>query len=151
MNSEWSTFQSFQQGQDVLDAINTLAINLKLEGDRLGDETSQESLNEARNRIDSFLKDLQENLSQEEEQEGLILGAGPRHRQFTHRFSEAQQNPRRFQSPLLEGEIGRILSLLQKDRLTDEESTDLLSSLDELKELVEEHVDQDATQLFGEL
>lgn len=151
MNSEWSTFQSFQQGQDVLDAINTLAINLKLGDEDLDDETSEESLNEARNRIETFLRNLQEHLTQEEEQKGLILGAGPRPRQFAHRFSEAQQNPRRFQSPLLEGKFDRIRTLLQKDCLTDEESTDLLSSLDELKELVEEHVDQDATQLFGEL
>lgn len=148
MSSEWTTYQSFQQGQELLDAVNTLSIHLKLDEEELEDE---ESLEKARKRIESFLSDLQEHAAQDEEGEGLILGTGPRLRQFAQRFAEAQHEPRRFQSPLMSGEIDHVRRLLQKNVLTEEGSRELVSSLDELKALLEEHVDTDASRLFGEI
>jgi hemerythrin-like domain-containing protein len=148
MSSEWTTYQSFQQGQELLDAVNTLSIHLKLGEEELGDE---ESLEKARERIESFLNDLQEHIAQDEEGEGLILGTGPRLRQFAHRFAEAQHEPRQFQSPLMSGELDRVRRLLQKDSFTEKESRELVSSLDEFKVLLEEHVDTDANRLFGEI
>ena len=154
MHSEWSTFQSFQQGQALLDAINTLALHLALEpgqeSKRLT-EDSDDAVKESVQLLDSFLEELGAYLAVRDRRTP-ILGAGPRQRQLAERIAEARQRPQQFHSPLVTVGTQEVQTLLHADWNRSATAREqLLDSLEELRAIVEEHLHADASKLLGEI
>src|SRR2546428_660527 len=65
MKAHWLVVQSFQQSQDLLDAINTLSIHTKLELAGVRDEQRADPAEDARRKIDNFLKELKRHVEAE--------------------------------------------------------------------------------------
>lgn len=156
MSTEWSTFQSFQQTQSLLEAVNTLTARLQLEeagfaGPRSDNVISESAAQEASEQLAHFLEDL-EVAANEEEKQGPILGSGARSRQLVRRFTEARQDDRRFRSILFDNGILHTRRLLERwPEASAEERAMLLASLEDLRTLLEEHVHDDVSRLLGEI
>lgn len=150
MRAQWLTVQSFQRGQELLAAINTLSIYLKLRAEGSATPDSAEVAEDARKKLDRFVKEMEQMIGEPNGKEVKpILGINPRTRELAESFAEARKDRTRFRSVLFQGDIARVRRLLDSKDEDDEEL--LLRCLDELRTLLQEHVQADATQIMGQI
>lgn len=150
MKAQWLTVQSFQEGQELLAAINTLSIHLKLTAQGASDEERAEAARESIDKLDGFLKELERLVGEPDRNEVRpALGTNPRTRQLAESFVEARRDRQRFRSVLFREDIPRARQLLYSNDEEDREP--LLRCLKELRTLVQEHVQADASQMMGQV
>lgn len=150
MRAQWLTVQSFQHGQDLLSAINALSMHLKLMAEGVSDEGRVKEADEARSKLASFLDELEKLVGKSNRNKASpVLGKDPRTRQLAESFMEARRERARFRSVLFRGDIPHARRLLYSDAEEDREP--LLRCLQELRLLVQEHVQADATQIMGQV
>ena len=147
MSTQWLAAQSFQQSQDLLTALNTLAIHLKLRLAGIPDEERSREARQARQSLTAFVQALH-TLLQEAQQGEMkpLVGVDPRRRQFVKNFIEAKRNRRQFHSALFQPTPSRVEQLLSSD--AEEDQRTLLQCLKELRTLLEEHVSEDTAQIL---
>lgn len=146
MNSQWRAVQSFQENQDIISAINTLSIHIKLEMAGHCNSSSEEAIQIAREKLRKFLKELNPQVQRAEVENAPLLGVDPRRRQFVRHLISAKQSCR-IHSPFLLGDLSAGVQLLHSDVESDKET--ILIFLEELRMLLEEHLGSDVEQLFG--
>ncbi len=149
MSIQWLAVKSFQHSQDLLAAINTLSIHLKLEAAGKKDEKHANQASRAKQELRSFLQMFEPVVRDAERGETKpVLGADPRLRQLAKSFVSAKRNRHRFHSPLFRDTFRTVQHLL--DSTDDKDRQELLDCLAELRLLIEEHVHTDAEQVLGE-
>jgi hypothetical protein len=150
MRAQWLTVQSFQHGQDLLSAINALSMHLKLRAEGIPDDGRAKEADEARIKLSSFLDELEKLIEESERGKiGPVLGKDPRTRQLAESFVEARRERTRFRSVLFRGDISRARRLLHSEAEADRGP--LLQCLQEMRFLIQEHVQADATQIMGQV
>lgn len=150
MKAQWLTVQSFQQSQELLAAINTLSIHLKLEAEGVSKPERAEAARDSRKKLDGFLKELEPLVGgRDQNQVGPALGINTRTRQLAERFVRARRDRVHFQSVLFRGDISDARRLLYSEAEEDREP--LLRCLEELRDLIQEHVQADASQMMGQV
>jgi hypothetical protein len=149
MSAHWLTFQSFQQGQDLLEAINLVSIHTKLQRNGMAGTEHAEPIQQSREKIKAFLQALATLVHQAETKpDQPLLGIDIRRQQLVDRFLDAKRNPRRFRSTLFKKSIEEAIQLLTAE--SEEERHQLINSLSELRALIEEHIDRDTVRILGE-
>lgn len=149
MSIQWLAVKSFQHSQDLLAAINTLSIHLKLEGVGNADGAREAQASHAREVLGTFLVMLEPVVVDAERGESKpVLGADPRLRQLAKSFVSAKRNRHRFRSALFGDTFTRVRQLLDSPKKEDRQP--LLECLRELRVLIEEHVQTDAERVLGE-
>ncbi|MDP9411184.1 MAG: hypothetical protein M3P70_11910 [Actinomycetota bacterium] len=144
------TVQSFQQGQELLAAINALSIHLKLQAEGVSDPRNAEAARDSREKLDGFLQELEPLVGERDgNQVSPALGTSPRIRQLADRFVRARRDRGRFRSVLFREDITRARRLLYSEAEEDREP--LLRCLEELRYLIQEHVQADASQMMGQV
>ena len=145
MNSQWRAVQSFQENQNLISAINTLSIHIKLEMAGQSDIDMVDTVSKAREELCRFLAELDTQVSRVEVENVSLLGVDPRRRQFVNHLIDAK-NSCRISSPFLE-DLSDVQHLLYSDKERDKNH--ILCLLEELRMLLEEHLGSDVEQLFG--
>lgn len=147
MTSDWSVIQSFQHNQDVLRAINTLSIFLKLKQKGGKVDAREQSAREAKHTLSDFLDQLEAaTIQNNQKQMAMPLGVSPRLQQLAQGYLAACQH-HRFHSQLFKGSIGAIKPMLSSEDSKDQRL--LIECLAELRVLVEEHIQADESQVLG--
>ena len=146
MNSQWRAVQSFQENQNLISAINTLSIHIKLEMAGHATLNREEDIQKAKEGLCSFLTELNPQVHRVEVENKPLLGVDPRRQQFVRHLIAAKQNYR-IRSPFLLGKLSEGIQLLYSDAETDKQH--ILIFLEELRMLLEEHIGSDVQQLFG--
>lgn len=146
INSQWRAVQSFQENQNLISAINTLSIHIKLEMAGHSDLQKAEAIAKAREELCAFLKELNPQVQRAEVENKPLLGVDPRRRQFVKHLITAKQSDR-IHSPFLLDKLSKGVQLLRSDAKADKQ--DILLFLEELRMLLEEHIGSDVQQLFG--
>ena len=150
MSTQWMAIRSFQHGQDILTAINTMPIRTKLKLAKNPDREREEAVARARETLDAFLREMGQIIQRvEEEGPKPLLGVDARLRQLARSFAAARKDPRRFRSELFQNNLSRARELLYAEGESDRR--ELLEFLQELRTLLEEHVNADATRLLREI
>ena len=150
MSIQWLSVQSFQHNQDLLAAINTLSIHLRLQLEGNEDAERTEEAKKAGEKLSSFFRELETLVKDTERGEGMpVLGANPRLRQLARSFVKAKRNRHRFRSSLFRNGTARFRELLEAG--TKEDRKALVECLEELRVLVEEHMHVDAERVLGEI
>ena len=149
MRARWLTVQSFQQSQEVLAAINALSIHLKLEAEGVSGPEYAEAAENSRDKLDGFLKELEPLVGERDQEVGPSLGTSPRTRQLAESFVRARRDRARFRSALFREDISAARRLLHSD--AEEDRGLLLLCLEELRDLVQDHVEADASQMMGQV
>jgi len=145
MSTQWLAIQSFQHSQDLLAAINTLAIHIKSKLAGVLDGEPPEAVENARGIIAAFLNDLK-TFVEEASEAKPVIGADTRLRQLAKSFLAAKG--RRFHSALFRKTLPKPEELL--DAKSAEERRTLLESLADLRTLIEEHVQADELRILGD-
>lgn len=146
MNSQWRAIQSFQENQNLISAINTLSIHIKLEMAGHSDLQKVDVIAKAREELCTFLKELNPQVQRAELENMHLLGVDPRRRQFVSHLIAAKNNFR-ISSPFLLNKLSEGVQLLRSDAESDKQA--ILLFLQELRMLLEEHIGHDVQQLFG--
>jgi len=147
MTADWLTFQSFQRSQEVLKAINTLSVHLKLMLNGIADEERSQAAKQSVETLRAFLDEIEAAACQADRTEpALMLGVDPRFQQLVHDYLAARRR-RRFRSRLFTDSIGDVKMLLNSNARSDQRA--LVECLAELRVLVEEHMHEDVSQVLG--
>ncbi len=147
MKSDWQTFQSFQQSQQVLKAINTLSIHLKLGLRAIEDNDRAQAVSQSIVVLLNFLDKLENvTVHADQSETAPVLGVDPKLQRLARSYLTARRQ-RRFRSRVFTNSISDIKPLLNS---TDEnEQQTLIRCLADLRVLIEEHLHEDADSILG--
>ena len=146
MSQEWLNIQSFFTHQELIRAITDLSIAVKLELAGVEDQERARRAVEARKVLKGFLSQLSE-LEAGDGKE-VLLGVDARFQSLTDAVASARQDTARFSSVLMREGAAVAVPLL--DAGDAESKARLLDSLAELRRVVEQHQQADATVIFEE-
>jgi hypothetical protein len=149
MSVRWLSYQSFQYSQQLISALNTVIIDLKLrESGKVAGDGSPKVL-EAFRKVDSFLESFGSIVSlAEQSQSSPALGTSARMRQLGMRYLKARRKSKKFQAGLFTMTIDEFRDLLRSNAPGDRML--LVSGLEEMRTLIEEHFNEDISEVVGE-
>ncbi len=153
MHTNWLNFQSLRDNQEILKAINTLSLHLKI-GSRDGVvekkgpnvERSIEALEMFFNRLSSAADTIDQTSKRGEAP--AKFGVDPRLRQLVDRYLHARHQ-RQFHSRFFTASIQDAKMLLRTD-VADARNA-LIECLHELRVMVEEHMQPDVLNVLDEI
>ncbi|MCB9041183.1 MAG: hypothetical protein H6557_31555 [Lewinellaceae bacterium] len=144
--------QSFQRNQGLLEALNNFLIYLKLKSKGLDSKFKAEKIEEAKATILLFLKQLNDVVSEDNNMEApstRLLGLDTRFKSLVSQFNEAKGKKRRFKSVLFRQNPTPVIQMLNKDEIGS--SKELIDSLTELGNLIEDHLSTDTREVIGDI
>lgn len=148
MSNSWLAAESFDRGQHLIRATNTLAIQVKLSLAGVQDAERAVAAERARDELRTFLGDFAGWLAEAERAPTpLVMGIDPRlHQLVTTVVSQRRRWPPR--SLLYRLPMEQVRALL--DATTPLEMRQLLECLHELRAVLEDHLHADVVGLLGE-
>ena len=145
MTPKERAIQSFQENQNLISAINTLSIHIKLKIVGHPDLNTEETIQKSREELCAFLRELSPQVQRAEVGNKPLLGVDPRRRQFVRHLIAAKHNSR-ISSSFLLNKFEESRQLLYSDVETDKQA--ILLFLEELRMLLEEHIASDTEILL---
>ena len=147
MSTNWLAAVSFQQGQDILHAINTLSIHKKLRLRGIPDNERDEKAKEAKTYLTGFLKNFGSLVREvKKEKQQPVTGVNPRMNRLAHEFISSSRKSKHFRQ-LSSLSIQQIIILIASEKEEDQELS--IKCLSELRSLIEQHMYTDANQILG--
>lgn len=147
MSTNWLAAVSFQQGQDILHAINTLSIHRKLRLRGIPDEERDEKARQAKDYLTDFFKNFGSLVREvQKEKQHPVTGVNPRMNRLAHEFISSSRKTKHFRQ-LSSLSIEQITSLIDSEKEEDQELS--IKCLSELRSLIEQHMHTDANQILG--
>ena len=148
MSNTWLAAESFERGQRLIQAVNTLAISVKLTLAGIENPERAALAEHAREELRTFLGDFAGWLAEAERSPmRAVAGIDPRLHQLVMVFvSQRRRLPPR--SLLYRLPMEQVRTLL--DAHTPAEMQQLLACLQELRAVLEEHLHADVVGLLGE-
>lgn len=147
MKQHWLDIQSFVADQQVLSAIDDLAIAIKFDLSGIEDPERKQLAAGARKELKRFLTELGE-LRQSAEA-GVLKGIDPRSKELLDAFTAARQDAGNYRSALMQAGTGAALKLL--DANDKRSKRELLECLNELRRVVERHQQEDISAILEEI
>jgi len=144
--------QSFQRNQGLLEALNNFLIYLKLKSKGLDSKFKAEKIEEAKTTILLFLKQLNDVVSEDNKTETpatRLLGLDTRFKSLVSQFNEAKGKKKRFKSVLFRQNPTPVIQMLNEDDIGS--SGELIDSLTELGNLIEDHLSTDTREVIGDI
>jgi hypothetical protein len=151
MSTQWVVVRSFQQSQDLLEALNALSIHLKLKIARIRDQEREDEARKSREILRDFLGELDAFVEAVGDGTGSrpVTGADARTRQLARSFVQARRDRGHIHSPLFRNSPARVREILGQDDPKNHQV--VLECLDELRRLLEAHIHNDARKILGEI
>lgn len=150
MSTQWLTVRSFQQCQDLLAAINTVSIHLKLGLAGVKDQERETEAKDARDVLRTFLNELDGFiLALGDKGNRPVTGTDARTRQLARSFVQARRDRGHYKSQLFSSSPLAVRDML--DSPNPKTQTTVLESLEELRTLLEAHIHNDSRMILGEL
>ena len=148
MSSKWLHIESFDNGHELLLAVNRLLIHLKLEKDGLDSPVTDDDVSEAREIVTRFLRVLARHCVAHRP-DSPFLGVDARRRELFSTYVEARKRPDEFRSRLFRTDLTELTERLDQG-LTESDDDSMIESLADLRTLVEEHLHSDKKRLLGD-
>ena len=150
MSIHWLAIQSFQQSQELLSAINTLSIHLKLTDKGYPDTNRKEAAEQAQKTLVDFFQKLDKIVQDiEDGHRKPVLGVDARLRHLAENYVHAKRAHGQSRSPFLEHPLSQVRDLFYSE--CPEDRREVLRVLAAFRELLEEHISVDAKQLLGDI
>lgn len=146
MSQEWLNIQSFVTDHELIGAINDLSIHLKFQEAGVRDPEREKRAVSARDNLREFLKRL--TTIEKGDRANPVLGVDSRFQSLTDAIASARNESGSYHSPLIREGAASALVLL--DAQDSKGKHDLLQSLAELRRIVEQHQQTDASIIFEE-
>ncbi len=150
MSTQWLTVRSFQQGQELLGAINTLSIHLKLKLVGIKDLEREDEALQASELLGEFLRELEAFVGAINEKAARpVTGADARTRQLARSYVQARRERGQYQSLLFRNSPMHVRELLRSQ--DPKAQRIVLECLDDLRRLLEAHIHSDSSKILGEI
>lgn len=148
MSNDWLAAASFENAYDVLSAINTLSIHAKLVVANADDPTPADDIVKARSRLAVFLQSLSRVIKDASERnQGAVVGADPRLGQIARHYLVKQTGHGRAMA--IRDGLEELPALVASDKKA--QLRQAIPLLNELRSVVEEQVEQAATEIIGDV
>lgn len=147
MDSKWLSIQSFERNQSLIEDINQVILYFKLR--LLGKPVRSGScgeIDEAWAHVEKLIPKLI--AFTKTDTKSAILGIDSRYRSFVRSFVEAQSRRTKFRSKLFDRDRADELLLQIKNPKTREDYEAIISSLSDLRIIVEDHNSLDLKELL---
>ena len=144
--------QSFQRNQGLLEALNNYLIYLKLSSKGIDSNYKPEKISESKERILSFLNQLNDVVSKDEKIEApgtRLLGLDTRFKSLVNQFTEAKGRKRRYKSILFRQNPTAVIKMMSEKEVANPK--ELIESLTELGNLIEDHLSLDTKDVIGDI
>lgn len=151
-NTKHLSVQSFQRNQGLLEALNNFLIYLKLNSKDLDSKFNPKKIDASKLTILLFLKQLDNVVSQEDKMTipaNRLLGLDTRFKSLVSQFNDAKGKKKRFKSVLFRQNPAPIIRMLEKEDI--DNSKELINSLTELSNLIEDHLSTDTKEVIGDI
>lgn len=150
MENKMLSIQNFYGNQDILSAINQLLIHLDLHGTGIDDKINGIELENAKRVVKEYLKRLNKTLEEyNRDKNKPMTGIDAKQRSFIKSFVEAKKSSSRYKSVLFRKNIPTLESMMQEDYYKNKE--DIMNSLSELSNLLEEQTSSDIKKIIVEI
>jgi hypothetical protein len=137
METKWLSIQSFQQNQSLIELISKFLIHIKLTTKGIISTINEQEISDAKEAIKLFLKSLNKAINDLEAQAPKsLLGIDSRQKSLIQSFTEAKKNKQKFKSKLFRTSPQFIIDTIDNQEFSDE----LISSLSELRTLLNDHI-----------
>jgi hypothetical protein len=147
---QWLTMKSFQQSQQLLAAINTLSIHIKLRLARVKDQEREDEVEKSRSLLGDFLSELEAFVvALGDTGTRPVTGVDARTRQLARSFIQARRDLGHHRSLLFRNSLGQVREMLFSEDPKNQQA--LLDCLDDLRRLLETHIHTDARKILGEI
>lgn len=147
MRQHWLDIQSFLADQQVLTAIDDLAIATKFELSGIVDEERRTLAIDAKAKLAQFLRRLSD-LGNAADQ-GVMKGVDPRSKDLVDAYQSARQDTGNYQSTLMRTGVDAVLGLLNASDVRSKR--ELLQCLNELRRVVERHQQTDVSAILEDI
>lgn len=149
MSDAWQLAESFERTRQLITAVNTVSVHVKLSSAGVPDLQSEEEVRHATAVLRDFLSKLANDLSSYDKDSGSpVTGATVRSNMLTRRFALARgQSPE--VSPIYSISLSSFVALLESSDRSDQ--AQLVSGLQTLRNLLEQHHHSDSNEMFGNL
>lgn len=147
MDSKRFSIRSFEKNQTLLGLINKLITHLKLKTHGIDDEIKQDEIEKAKNVLKTFLRSIDNAITEMSSGSKILKGVDLRERTFIRKYIDAKKKHQQYKSVLFKKSPNEVIDLLESDV----NSTELLLSLIELRNLISEHVSIDLKNLVGDI
>lgn len=148
MDKNWLLASSFENSLEIISATNELSMYAKLKMANLLDDYDGEP-DESRKTLSEFLTRLEQAVKSTHGDENRpVLGTDPRSGELARKYV-ASKKRHSDSSGLYQQDLPRVRELLQAEK--DEDLRELVLCLQDIRQLVEQHVHGDANSLLGDI
>lgn len=150
MGTQWQYARSFQQGQELLSAINTLSIHRKLTDRGHPDMNRIEASEQARETLVAFFEKLDKIVQKiEDGHRKPVLGVDARMRHLAGNYVHAKHASGQPRSPFLEHPLPQMRQVFYSESPNDRR--EVLKVLAAFRQLLDEHIGIDVKSLLGDI
>lgn len=147
MDSKMLSIRSFEKNQTLLGLINKLITNLKLKSHGIDDKVEIEEIEKAKSVLKAFLLSVDKAITEVYQGSKILKGVDLRERTFIRKYIDAKKKPKQYKSILFKKSPTEVIALLDSDSNSD----DLIESLTDLRNLINEHIATDLKDLVGDI
>lgn len=148
MDSKLLSIRSFEKNQALLSLINKLIVHYKLRSHGIDDETDVLEIEKAKNILKGFLLSVNKAIVEVNQGSKILKGVDLRERTFIRKYIDAKKKPKQYKSILFKKSPSEVIGLLEKDN---SENNELIESLADLRNLINEHIAIDLKDLVGDI
>lgn len=141
------SIRSFEKNQTLLGLINKLIVHLKLQSHGKSDDVDVQEIVRARNVLRDFLMAIDKSMQEISSGSNILKGVDLRDRSFIRKYIDAKKKPQQYRSILFKKSPAEVISLLDDEKSNDE----LILSLTDLRNLINEHIAIDLKDLVGDI
>ena len=147
MDSKLLSIRSFEKNQALLGLINKLIVHFKLKTHGIDDTSSASDIEKAKNVLKNFLETINKAIIEVNEGAIILKGVDLRERTFIRKYIDAKKKHRQYKSLLFKKSPTEVIELLEKDA----DKNELIESLTDLRNLINEHIAIDLKDLVGDI
>ena len=141
------SIRSFERNQTLLSLINKLITHLKLKSHGISDDLDAGEIQKAKNVLKGFLMSIHKAINEVSQGSKILKGVDLRERTFIRKYIDAKKKGKQYKSVLFKKSPSDVIALLDNENNNDE----LISSLSDLRNLINEHIAIDLKDLVGDL
>jgi hypothetical protein len=147
MDSKMLSIRSFEKNQTLLSLINKLITHLKLQSHGIEDKIEATEIEKAKQVLKNFLLSVEKAIGQVSPGSKMLKGVDLRERSFIRKYIEAGKKPKQYGSILFKTSPTEVIARLEDKN----NSKEVIESLTDLRNLINEHIAVDLKDLVGDI
>lgn len=143
------SIRSFEKNQTLVGLINKLITHFKFKSYNIDDNVQPSEIERAKEILIHFLESIVNAISDNANGNKIVKGVDMRERVFIRKFIDAQKKQKHYKSLLFKDSPSEVITLLKSS--VNGNTDQLIESLSDLRNLINEHLAIDLKDLVGDI